>query len=237
MLRARLTVGKVDVKKGEDGDLPLDDHRATWQARAGKSGIRMHNITWQRVGGYTKLPALIGQLGADPATVLASAGLPREILDSGEARMPYSGLGRLLLGASTQTGHKHLALLAGRMWELADLGLVGQAAKNCKTVGESLRLLTAYQHLAGNGGEVFVNKRNSIVNLGYAIRDPSATNKDQINDAALAGAFSFMRELCGNVFIPTAVYLPQVEPEDRIYYRRTFKACPHFEAQYCAMRF
>jgi AraC-like DNA-binding protein len=192
---------------------------------------------WQRVGGYSKIPALIAHLGTDPAAVLDAAELSRDALARPDSCVAYAGLARLLVEAAKRTGHEHFGLLAGRMWQLADLGMVGQAMRNCRTVGESLHLLTMYQHLNCRGGMAFVIQRSGIVDFGYAIYDSAAVHTSQLNDAVLAAGANFLRELCGPTFVPTEVHLPHFEPELDTYYRHTFRVRPHFDAEYCAMRF
>src|SRR3954451_13752748 len=105
------------------------------------------HVWTQRVGAYTELSILIRQLGAEPGAMLASAGLESDALDQAEGRIPYAALGRLLRISADRTGCAHLGLLAGRMWSLSDMGLVGVLARNCATVGDALHALCKYQHL------------------------------------------------------------------------------------------
>src|SRR2546423_8964960 len=126
----------------------------------------------QRVGAFTALPALIRELGADPAATIASAGLTPQALDDPDAKIPYGAMGRLLSEAAERTHCAHLGLLAGRMWHLRDLGLVGELTRHSATVGEALRTLTVYQHLNSTGGLPFLLKHGDTVELGYAIYYP-----------------------------------------------------------------
>src|SRR5436305_628907 len=88
-------------------------------------------IAWpQRVGGLTTLPALMRQLGADPAAVLASAGLEPDALDDADGRIRYDAMGRLFAQAAERTGCAHFGLLAGGMWQLTDMGLVGELTRH-----------------------------------------------------------------------------------------------------------
>src|SRR5436190_2681693 len=106
----------------------------------------------QRVGNFASVPALIRQLGADPAVILRDAGLAPDALNDAEGCISYGGLGRFLREAADQTGCAHLGLLVGRMWHLSDLGLLGELMRNSATVGEALRILSVYQHLNSEGG-------------------------------------------------------------------------------------
>ncbi len=79
----------------------------------------------QRVGAYTALPSLIRQLDADPTPILNAAGVLPDALDDPNARVPYAAVGRILHDAAARTRCAHFGLLAGRVWQLSDLGIVG----------------------------------------------------------------------------------------------------------------
>jgi AraC-like DNA-binding protein len=191
----------------------------------------------QRVGAYSHLPSLIRQLGGDPDAMLRAVGIARDALDDPEGRVPYADLGALLRDSADVTGCAHFGLLAGRMWRLADLGLVGEVVANCRTVGEALEALTVYQHLNSDGGLVFLLRRSGVVDLGYAIYQPGVSGTDQIYDAVLAAIMNFMRELCGGGWRPSEVFLPHAKPAGFAHYRNLFKAHPRFDAETCALRF
>ena len=191
----------------------------------------------QRVGAYSGVPALIRELGADPATLLRAAGLPDDALAAPDARVPYARLGRLLQLAAERTGCAHVGLLAGRMWHLADLGLVGEVVRHSPTVGDALRTLTVYQHLNSGGGLAFVIERPTVVEVGYAIYHPRVEGGDQIYGGALAAATNVMRELCGVAWTPSEVLLPHARPADASPWRNFFRVAPQFDAEIGALRF
>ena len=142
----------------------------------------------QRVGRFTGLPALIRQLGVDPGPLLIEAGLPAGALDDPEGRASYATLGRIMLLAAERTATAHFGLLAGRMWHLPDLGLLGELARHSPTVGLALQTLTVHQHLNSEGGLAFTIERAGLVDFGYAIYhlDQRFMEKDEDqNQAAL----------------------------------------------------
>lgn len=191
----------------------------------------------QRVGGFTGVPQLLRQLGANPAQVLRSAGLAPEALNGTENRIAYGAWGRLLERGAEATGHPQFGLMAGRMWRLDDLGGVGEVVRNCATVGEALEALTVYQQLNSGGGLTFITRCAAIVDIGYAIYYPGIEGVDQIYDCVLAGGFNFLRELAGARWLPTEVLLPHSRPADTIHYRTLFKVTPRFDSEICALRF
>jgi AraC-like DNA-binding protein len=197
----------------------------------------MRTAWTQRVGAFAALPALIQHLGTDPVALMIGAGLAPDSLDLAENRIPYSAFGRLFRAAAERTDCGHFGLLAGRLWHLADLGLLGDLMRNSATVGEALRTLVVYQHVDSEGGVPFVLERAGIVDVGYAIYFPGAEGTDQIYEAYLAAGFNFLRELCGGDWRPTEVFVAHAKPNDCRPYGLFFKVQPRFNADFCALRF
>lgn len=191
----------------------------------------------QRVGAFAQLPSLVRQLGADPAELLALAGLPADSLDGPDRTIPYVALGRLLESIAGRTGCPHAGLLAGRMWRLEDLGVVGEMVRHSPTVGEALRTLVVYQHLNSEGGLAYLLEPGGVVEFGYAIYHPRVEGAGLIYDAVLAGGFNFLRELAGPGFAVSQVALPHTLPPDTAPYRSHFRSVPRFGAEMGAMRF
>jgi AraC-like DNA-binding protein len=191
----------------------------------------------QRVGAFTVLPALVRQLGADPIAILDSAGLAADAVDAPDKRVPYAAIGRVLGETALRTQCDHVGLLAGRLWHLSDLGLVGDVMRNCATLGEALRTLTFWQYQNSESAVVFLREGSGVVDFGCAIYESGMDGVDQFADTYLAAAFNFLRELCGREWAPTEVFLPHVQPSDCTQYRNLFKTQPHFNSEFCALRF
>lgn len=190
----------------------------------------------QRVGAYRGLPTLARELGVDPTPVLLSAGLSPSALDDADARIPYAALGHLLGLIARTSGCEHVGLLAGRMWHLADLGLVGELTRNAPTVRQALHVYTAHQRLSSGGGLAVMIDRGCVVDIGYAIYHPDVTAREQIFQAVMCGTMNFLRELCGATFVPMEVLFPFARPRSMEPYKRTFKCPVTFDAELCAIR-
>ena len=196
------------------------------------------NGEWsQRVGAYTHVPALICQLGGDADATLARVGLTRTALADSDSRIPYVSIVALLEAAAKDTGCAHFGLLAGRMWHLADLGIVGELVASARNVGEALEMLTVHQQLNSRGGLAFMLQRAGMVDLGYAVYHPGIGRSDQMYDATLAFGMNMMRELCGAGWTPSEVFLPHAKPDEAAHYRSVFKIGARFDAEICALRF
>ena len=199
-------------------------------------GARSHCANWtQRVGGFSKVPDLIRQFEADSAAILWRSDMDAEAIQSSQNRVPYAAMTTLLQEAARVTDCAHFGLLAGRMWCLADLGVVGEAVRHSPTVDRALQMLVVYQHLISDGGLTFLLRRGSAIDWGYAIYCPGVDG-EQMYDATLAASVNFMRELCGSEWAPTEVFLPYAKPSNVEHYRSFFKVSPHFNAEFCALR-
>ena len=191
----------------------------------------------QRVGALTAVPALIRSLGADPAPIIAGAGLRPDALDDPSNRIAFAALTQLLSEAAARTGCPHFGLLAGRTWHLSDLGTLGEIVRHSPTVGQALEEFALLQHLHSGGGMALLLQRDGVVDFGYGIYDPHARNTLQMYGAAIAVAMNMMREVCGEGFSPSEVFLPHVAPVDAAPYRQFFRAPLRFNAELCALRF
>jgi AraC-like DNA-binding protein len=202
------------------------------------TGLASQTRQWkQRVGALVGVPALIRELGGDPARLLAAAGLPPDALHDPEERVPYAAVGVLLHDAALWTRCGHFGLLVGRMHHLHNLGLIGEVLRNSPTVGDALQALMVYQHLSSGGGLTFLLERAGTVDFGYAIYHPDMAGSGVIYDATLAAALNFMRDLCGPAWLPSEVFIPHAAPRDVSPYRSLFRVKLHFNAEVCALRF
>jgi len=201
-------------------------------------GVAAGASAWeQRVGAFTALPALIRGLGTEPHALLASVGLAADALDAPDNRVPYGRLCKLLSSAAEHTQCGHLGLLAGRLWHLSDLGLLGELVRNAATTGDALQTLIVYQHLNSEGGLPFMTTRGNAVDVGYAIYYPGADGTAQMYEACLASGMNFMREICGTGWRPAEVLIAHSPPADATPYNSFFKSRTRFNAEYCALRF
>ena len=206
-------------------------------ARHESAHLEPVGVAMQRVGAFSGLPTLITQLGADPVSTLESAGLAPGALDDPEGRVPFAALCRALEAGAARTSCAHIGLLAGKMWRLADLGLVGELAANCSTVRDALEALTVHQHLNSGGGLEFMLERGGIVDAGHAIYHLGLTQANQYYDAVLAVTFNFLRELAGPAWLPAEIFVSHGRPRDMAPYRRMLKVQPRFDAEFSAIRF
>jgi AraC-like DNA-binding protein len=189
------------------------------------------------VGLFGAVPELARELGADPEALLRSVGLAPRDLEDPARHVPYAAIVALLHEAVQRSGCAHAGLLAGRMWRMDDLGLLGRMMAHAPTVGDALRICVVYQHLNSSGGMAYLIRRGSHVDYGYAVYQPGLEHTAAMYDALLAGGMSFLRELCGPQFAPSEVLFSHPRPADPQPYRNLFRVTPRFNSEASALRF
>jgi len=193
----------------------------------------------QRVGPLSEIPGLLREFRVRPSTILRRAGLAADALADREQRVPFANLGPLLDACAQATGCAHFGLLAGFRWRLEQVGLPGEIAGSCATVGEALESFTSSQWLNSSGGVVYLGREKGITTLGYAIFEPGVTRGiDQMADMATGIGIRMLRELSGrSAWVPTQVTLSHRRPDDVAPYRRLFRASVRFDAEASAIHF
>jgi AraC-like DNA-binding protein len=193
----------------------------------------------QRVGPLAELPGLLHELGARPATILRRVGLSPTALADRDGRIAFASIGRLLDACVLETGCPHLGLLLGGRWRLEHVGLAGELAGSCTTVGRALDVFTSNQWMNSSGGVVFLGRHAKVTTLGYAIVEPGMVEGvDQIQDCVVAIGARMVRELSRlDDWAPTEVTLSRKRPVDIGPYRKLFRAPVRFDAETTALYF
>jgi AraC-like DNA-binding protein len=183
-----------------------------------------------RVSGPAALPKVLRTLGADPATVLAEAGVDRTLFDDPENLIPLAGLGRLVKLCVATTGCRHFGLLVGQQGGLHSLGLVGLLARLSPDVGTALRRLADCMQLHHGGTVTAVAVDGDAATLSYDIDRRYEEASDQIGDGALATLFNILRALCGPGWRPIEIRFAHRAPDDVRPFRAFFAAELRFDA-------
>ena len=102
-----------------------------------------HDEGTVRIGGALAIPSVLVSLGADPAAVLAEAGVDLALFDDPDNVISYAARGRLLSHCAARTGCPHFGLLVGHHMQLNDMGLIGLLVRYSPDVGTALQWLEA----------------------------------------------------------------------------------------------
>ena len=191
----------------------------------------------QRVGPGVEIPGLLRELGADPAKVLANAGLDPASLDAPEGLISFVAVGRLLRECVVKTGCPHFALLVGQRTRLSHLGLLGGLMRHSPTLGVAIRTFAVYQHLNTQGMAKFLFDKDGVATLGNVVFQRGTEHVDQIYEIDVASTLSVIRELCGARWRPAGVLFAHVKPSDVGPHRRFFQAPCRFDSERTAFLF
>ena len=183
------------------------------------------------------LPAVLRSLGADPAQVVAEAGLDLALFNDPDNLISYAARGRLVSHCVARTGCQHFGLLLGQQGDLHSLGLVGLLVKYSPDVETALRSLVRYTFLHVRGAATSLAVDGDMVMLSYEVHQPLAEVTDQVGDGAVALLFNIMRSLCGADWKPAEVWFAHRKPSDGAPFRRFFQAPLRFDAEENALIF
>jgi AraC-like DNA-binding protein len=184
-----------------------------------------------RIGPALAIPGVLRRLGADPAKVLAEAGVDIALFDDPENLISYAARGRLLSHCVAATGCRHFGLLLCQHGGLHTLGLVGLLVKYSPDVGTALRNLVRHFHLHARGAALDLAVDRDRVTFGFGVYQPQVEAIDQVGDGAVATMFNVMRALCGSDWTPVEVRFAHRKPQDVGPYQRLFRAPLRFDAE------
>jgi len=192
--------------------------------------VRPDEDTELRIGATMGLPAVLKDLGVEPATVLAEAGFDIALFDSPENMLSFRERGRMLAHCVARTRCQHLGLLVGQHAGLHSLGMMGLLAKYSPDVGTALRNLTTFMHLHVRGAVTNLTVDSSSAMVSYLVSQSRAKANDQVSDGAIAAIFNILRSLCGPLWRPSKVLFAHHQPEDATPFQRFFHAPLEFDA-------
>jgi len=190
-----------------------------------------------RLGATVGLVPVLQSLGVDPSRLLTEAGADMSLFANPDNRVSYTARNHWVAHCVARTGCHHLGLLVGQRNTLQSVGLVGLLAKYSPDVESALRSLVRYFRLHAQGALPTLAVEGRSAFLGYVTYVPGAEANDQIEDAALASEFNFLRELCGPDWNAAEVRFAHRKPEDVRPFREFFRAPLRFDCEQGAVVF
>lgn len=189
----------------------------------------------QRVDALCLFPKLLRDLGLDPESILTSAGLAPSSLDHPNNSIPFAAGGRLLAVSAREAGLPHMGLLAGQVWTLEYMGLIGQLMKHSSTLGEALRSFAVYHRLDCQGGAVFLNESKEVATFGYVVHQPRVDGIEFVYDTVMACGWNFIRELIGHQATLVKVVFARARPTNSQPYKDFFPVRLQFDSDHTAL--
>lgn len=196
-----------------------------------ESGGEVTEQGMHRVGALCRYPALLEDVGADPALVFRRAGLSLADVASPDQIISFAGFGRLLLAGRELTGLEHIGAMAGRRASLDHLGPVGQLMRHAPTLGVAIADLVRNQPRYIRGAAVYTVVTGHRLTLGYAVHQPSTPGLQLIWDAVAAAGKSYFAELGAQPSRIEAM-LPRPRPEKPAIWHHVLGPNLHFDARH-----
>jgi AraC-like DNA-binding protein len=190
-----------------------------------------------RIGTAFAIPDVLKSLGADPAEVVARAGLDLALFSDPDNLISFAARGRLLSHCVDATGCPHFGLLVGQRGGLHSLGFVGLLAKNSVDVATALKNLIGFFSAHSRGSVTRLEVDGDVALLSFSVIQPDIEAVDQACDAAVAIFFNMMRGLCGPGWRPIEARFDHRRPEDVRPFRQFFGAPLQFDAKQSALVF
>lgn len=189
--------------------------------------------SWQRVGALAELPGVIRDLGADPSTIVAEAGVELKQLADPDSRIPFASACLLAKVAAERTACDHIGLLVASRTSTKSIGVVGALMRNAPTLGRALLDLCENHHRYVRGGVPYLVTQAGFSWLGYAVYADAGVSTEHFQIGALAVGHRWVRELAGAV--PDEVLIACSAPADPRPYRQFFGAPVTFDADQTAL--
>ena len=209
--------------ESENRKLSRSDHESTRRPRRHAS---------VRVGSVRVIPELLRNLGANPAEVLAEAGVPPELFDDPDNRISFAQRSQLIQLCVDRTGCRHFGLLIGQQAGLHSLGLLGLLVQHSADVGSALRSLVRYLHHHVQGAVTTLAENDRMAMLSYSIYETLVDATDQTGDGAVAAMFNILRALCGPDWKPVEILFAHRRPDDMRPFQQFFRAPLRFDAEH-----
>ena len=185
-----------------------------------------------RIGPIMTLPSILEDLGADPRTAFAMAGIPPAVFNDANSRVSFELLAGLFESSVELTRCEHIGLLIGERFDLSRFGPIGTLMINSPTVGDALRSLLQNLHLHDRGATpILMNLGGNCSFLGYSIYRHGAPAAAQVYNAAISVAYRILSQLCGTDWAPLQVQFSHKPPSDVAPYRKYFKSRVSFDAE------
>lgn len=154
--------------------------------------------------------------------------------------VPLSSHFSLLEKIAELTGDQNIGLYIYRDIEWTDLGALGYAYLNARTVAQALKIRNRYYRMViQNFTEAkFDPNADSGPTYTYNILDPGLPRCRYDNDLDLSGVVYLVRALCGDPdWHPKEVHFSHNKPTDISEYQATFRCQLYFNAPECRILF
>ena len=194
-----------------------------------------------RIGPILAIPKVLTELGFNPQTAFARAGVPLSLFSVPDARLPIESVGRLFAECASLSNCPHFGLLVGERFSLDSLGPLGELMRASPSVGSALRHLLQHLPMVDRSAApmllLLLPPEGSTAVLGYSLYSHATPHTRYIYDTVVAIAHRILLALCGDAFVPVGAQFPMRRPVSVDAYHRMFRAPLNFDAEVAGVVF
>ncbi len=191
-----------------------------------------------RGAALTQLPELITELGGDPDTLLARAGIPAAAVGAHDKFVPFSAQSLVLGTAAAELGVPDFGLRLAARQDPDILGSLAIAARNAGTVGEAIDAITRFAHIYSPAiaSELVHDGHGQVAYVFHTVlrRLPF---RDHSVEKALGVTLMTFRMIIGPGFRPSLVTFTHPSISEYAVYRDYFGCSVEFGADRDALLF
>jgi AraC-like DNA-binding protein len=160
------------------------------------------------------LDGYLRERGADPAAILARAGLATEDLSNPERRVALIRFLELLETCADELGDPHFGLRFGVQYDPRHGGVVGNVALTSRTVRGALRIIGRYLPTMVDSTVYGLDEEGGTAFAYFYYIDPLMMTYRQKNDWGIAFLCNVIRRGLGDPqWAPAEVLVPHLQPE------------------------
>jgi len=183
----------------------------------------LRQITTQRVGPLSELPALLRELGADVEAIFEGSGVSPAAV-SPDLRVAFPDLLNLLERAARMANCPHLGLLLGQRFKMIrHHGIIGELMHTAPTLKQALVDCVTWQLGYSSGAIVYLNRLGDRYAFGYGTYEVSSPGSRVLYDIIVGIASGMVHELSGGKVKPLEVQFSHRENGDCQTYRQLLK--------------
>jgi AraC-like DNA-binding protein len=177
--------------------------------------------------GLARLPLILlqraGEAGLPKHELMKEAGLDEEALHDPDSRLPMRRMGLLWRACLERSSDTFLGLHFGSGTPLRDLGLVGYAMSNRRTLRGSLDCLARYSRILTEAFQCSLRGEGDRVPVLLEGHPALDALKAPV-DSRLGLVIRALRELAGGEIVPLETRFSYPEPTDTSEHRRIFRS-------------
>ncbi|WP_019528090.1 AraC-like transcriptional regulator QhpR [Dasania marina] len=152
--------------------------------------------------------------GVDVDQFLTQLSLQKYSLTQPDTILPMATFQMMMEEAARFTGDENIGLHYYENIELQDLGVLGYAQMNSKSIRDALNIITRYYKLFQSDNEMLLSENNGNIHLSYRILSKKIIPSRQDSEMTIMAFVATISALLGKPWRPIEVHLQHPQPTD-----------------------